>query len=352
MRRGHAPAAVREAGRARDRASRASTACTSRSGRRTRARVSVVGDFNDWDGRRHPMRKRVDSRRVGDLHPRASARARSTSTRSSAPDGDAAAAEGRPVRLRQPSCGPRPPRWSRDRRRSPGPTTRYLRGRAASRTGGARRSSIYEVHLGSWRAARRRRLPELRRARRAAGPLRRRHGLHPSRAAADLRASVRSILGLPADRPLRADRALRRSRAASRASSTRAHAAGLGVILDWVPAHFPTDAHGLARFDGTALYEHADPRQGFHPDWNTAIYNFGRQRGRRLPASPTRSTGSRSSTSTGCASMRWPRCSTSTIRARPASGCPTSTAATRTSRPSRSCSGVNDAGLSRCIPAR
>ncbi len=56
----------------------------------------------------------------------------------------------------------------------------------------------------------------------------------------------------------------------------RCHAAGLGVILDWVPAHFPTDAHGLARFDGTALYEHADPREGFHRDWNTYIFNHGR----------------------------------------------------------------------------
>jgi 1,4-alpha-glucan branching enzyme len=56
-----------------------------------------------------------------------------------------------------------------------------------------------------------------------------------------------------------------------------AHAAGIGVILDWVPAHFPTDPHGLARFDGTALYEHLDSREGFHRDWNTFIYNFGRR---------------------------------------------------------------------------
>jgi 1,4-alpha-glucan branching enzyme len=56
----------------------------------------------------------------------------------------------------------------------------------------------------------------------------------------------------------------------------KCHQAGIGVLLDWVPAHFPTDSHGLARFDGTALYEHQDPREGFHQDWNTLIYNFGR----------------------------------------------------------------------------
>jgi 1,4-alpha-glucan branching enzyme len=56
----------------------------------------------------------------------------------------------------------------------------------------------------------------------------------------------------------------------------RCHAAGLGVLLDWVPAHFPSDAHGLANFDGTHLYEYADPREGFHKDWNTLIYNLGR----------------------------------------------------------------------------
>jgi len=55
------------------------------------------------------------------------------------------------------------------------------------------------------------------------------------------------------------------------------HSAELGIILDWVPGHFPSDEHGLAKFDSTYLYEHADPRKGFHPDWNTLIFNFGRR---------------------------------------------------------------------------
>ncbi|MFZ0565714.1 MAG: 1,4-alpha-glucan branching protein GlgB, partial [Chlamydiales bacterium] len=54
------------------------------------------------------------------------------------------------------------------------------------------------------------------------------------------------------------------------------HQNGIGVILDWVPAHFPTDQHSLIRFDGTSLYEHEDPRQGYHPHWNTLIFNYGR----------------------------------------------------------------------------
>ena len=96
----------------------------------------------------------------------------------------------------------------------------------------------------------------------------------------------------------------------------RLHQAGIGVIVDWVPAHFPKDDWALARFDGTALYEHPDPRRGEQPDWGTLRLRLRPHRGAQLPGRQRARTGSRSSTSTACGSTRSPRCSTSTTRAR------------------------------------
>lgn len=90
--------------------------------------------------------------------------------------------------------------------------------------------------------------------------------------------SIRSIHpgAIEDDGPLRADSPLRRSGGFARFVDG-AHRAGIGAILDWVPAHFPTGRIRSGAFRRHALYEHSDPRQGFHPDWNTAIYNFGRR---------------------------------------------------------------------------
>ncbi len=236
-------------------------------------RVSVVGDFNRWDGRLHQMRRRVESG-IWELF---------------APDvgpgtiykyeilgqwGRLQPLKADPVGFRselRPATGsivskPLDIQWTDEA---------YME----ARRGIDRRRSamtIYEVHLGSWRRADGNRYLTYDEIADQLIPYAVDMGFthlefmpvseHPY----DPSWGYQPIgLFAPTSRFGEPDGFAR--------LVDRAHAAGLGIILDWVPAHFPVDVHGLARFDGTALYEHADPRKGFHPDWNTAIYDFGRR---------------------------------------------------------------------------
>ncbi|MFM7507613.1 MAG: 1,4-alpha-glucan branching protein GlgB [Rubrivivax sp.] len=234
------------------------------------SRASVVGDFNHWDGRRHPMRLRRECGvwelfvpgvgvgaaykfelldRQGQLLPqKADPYARAAELR------PATASVVAPLPSVQPSSAAR---------------------RAANALDAP--LSIYEVHLGSWR-----RRPE--EGNRWLNWDELADELVPY--AVDMGFTHLELLPVsehPFDGSwgyqtlgLYAPTARFGPPEGLHRFIGRAHAAGLGVILDWVPAHFPTDAHGLSRFDGTALFEYADPREGYHNDWNTLIFNFGR----------------------------------------------------------------------------
>jgi 1,4-alpha-glucan branching enzyme len=240
-------------------------------------RVSVVGDFNAWDGRRHPMRLR-DEAGVWELFvPRVAAGARYKY--------EIVGANGHVLPLKADPCAMQcecPPATASIVAPVDEIENYAWRDHDWLQTRGERQTarapvSIYEVHAPSW-------LP-------AHGE----DGSTPSWSTlADRLIPYAQGMGfthlelLPiAEHPFGGSwgyQPLAQFAPTARLGSPtdfaafvdRAHEAGLGVILDWVPAHFPNDAHGLIAFDGTALYEHADPREGYHPDWNTMIYNLGR----------------------------------------------------------------------------
>jgi 1,4-alpha-glucan branching enzyme len=236
-------------------------------------RVSVVGDFNDWDGRRHVMRNRRDIG-VWEIFVPDIGAGRAYKFEIIGPDGRvqplkadpfAFASEFRPATASLTTAPPSHVWGDADHRA-------FWAGTDPRRVP----ISIYEVHAGSW-------------DRDAQG-----HFLSWD-ALADRLIPYAVDLGfthiefLPiSEHPY--DPSWGYQTTGLYAPSARfgdargfarfvdgAHRAGLGVLVDWVPAHFPTDPHGLIRFDGTALYEHEDPRLGHHPDWDTAIYNFGRR---------------------------------------------------------------------------
>ena len=230
-------------------------------------RVSVVGGFNRWDGRVHPMRLRMEcgvwelfipGLGEGELYKFELISAQGE--RLLKADPFALRTELRPQTASVVQALPS--------------TVRFKPERAAANAMD-KPMSIYEVHLGSWRKADGWRWLNYRELAEQLVPY-----------AKDLGFTHLELLPItehPFDNSwgyqpvgLYAPTARFGSPDDFRFFVDAAHAAGLGVILDWVPAHFPTDAHGLGRFDGTHLYEHADPKEGYHPDWNTLIFNFGR----------------------------------------------------------------------------
>ncbi|MBJ3763057.1 1,4-alpha-glucan branching protein GlgB [Maribius pontilimi] len=237
-------------------------------------RVSVVGGFNHWDGRRHPMRLR-GATGVWEIFIPNVAEGEAYKYEILGPGGTLQPLKADPVGF----GSQHPPENAsivRDLRGYGWKDAEWMKTRA-SLNDRASPISVYEVHLPSWK----RRVDEGGRS------------LSYQEAATELVEYVADmgfthiellpISEYPFDgswgyQPVGmfAPTIRHGTPHEFRDLVEAAHKAGLGMILDWVPGHFPVDAHGLAKFDGTALYEHADPREGFHPDWNTAIYNYGR----------------------------------------------------------------------------
>jgi 1,4-alpha-glucan branching enzyme len=238
-------------------------------------RVSVVGDFNGWDGRRHLMRKRVEAGVWELFIPRLGAGVL-YKFEIVGPFG-LLPLKADPVALRAEP----PPRTASvvlDSTPFAWTDASWLATRANKGLLTHAPVSIYEVHAGSWRRV----------AREGHRPLNWDElGEQLVPYVLELGFTHVELMPIMAHpfggswgyQPLGqyAPHAEFGEPAAFARFVDRCHSAGLGVLLDWVPGHFPTDAHGLARFDGTALYEHEDAREGFHQDWNTAIYNLGRR---------------------------------------------------------------------------
>lgn len=237
-------------------------------------RVSVVGDFNHWDGRRHPMRKRVEAGVWELFIPRLPAGTRYM-YEVVGPDGHVLPLKADPV-ARAFEAPPQTASVVAPEHAFPWTDGEWMRGRAARQAPNAP-IAIYEVHAASW-------LRKLEEDGRNLNWHELADRLIPyAKGMGFTHLEFLPIMEHPFGgswgyQPLGlfAPSARFGSPAAFAAFVDRCHAEGLGVILDWVPAHFPSDPHGLAHFDGTALYEHQDPREGFHQDWNTLIYNLGR----------------------------------------------------------------------------
>lgn len=234
-------------------------------------RASVVGDFNLWDGRRHPMRRRGPTG-VWEIFLPGLGEGTVYKYEIRGPGGALLPLKADPVGF----GSEHPPATASVVRQIGGGfgDQDWMAGRA-QRNSREAPISIYEVHLGSWRRAPGGRMlsyPEF--AEQLVDYVADMGFTHIE----CLPVSEYPFDGSWGYQPvgLFAPTIRHGTPSEFRAFVDAAHRRGLGVILDWVPGHFPSDAHGLAQFDGTALYEHADPREGFHQDWNTLIYNYGR----------------------------------------------------------------------------